>query len=57
MRVLQVKLWEEKVKALVEERLKLKTAFESELRTLKVSQDNWAHEFDASLLALQQVSL
>ena len=48
-------MWEEKVKALVEERLKLKTAFESELRTLKVSQDNWAQEFDASLLTLQQV--
>ncbi len=52
----QVKIWEEKAKALVEERAKQRSALETELRTLKAAQDDIAAKFDESLLALQTVS-
>lgn len=52
----QVKIWEEKAKALVEERAKQRSALETELRTLKAAQDDIAARFDESLLALQTVS-
>jgi len=51
----QVKIWEEKAKALVEERGKQRSALETELRTLKAAQDDIAARFDESLLALQTV--
>lgn len=52
----QVKIWEEKAKALIEERAKQRSALETELRTLKAAQDDIAARFDESLLALQTVS-
>lgn len=51
-----MKLWEEKVKALTEERAKKRSALETELRALKLSQEDMATKFDESLLALQLVS-
>ncbi len=51
-----MKIWEEKAKALVEERTKQRSALETELRTLKAAQDDIAARFDESLLALQTVS-
>lgn len=51
----QVKIWEEKAKAMVEERSKVRSALETELRTLKAYQDELASKFDESLLTLQSV--
>ncbi|KAA6420486.1 MAG: hypothetical protein FRX49_09647 [Trebouxia sp. A1-2] len=53
----EVKIWEEKAKALVEERAKQRSALETELRTLKAAQDDIAARFDESLLALQTAHL
>ena len=56
MNALQVKIWEEKARAVVEERSKHKSALETELRNLKAAQDDLASKFDCSLLTLQRVS-
>ena len=53
---MQVKMWEERAKALTEERGKLRAALETELRSLKASQEDLATKFDESLITLQSVS-
>ena len=52
----QVKIWEEKVQVLTEERAKHRAALETELRTLRAVQDELATKFDDSLSTLQTAS-
>ena len=54
--VLQLKLWEEKARAVLEERTKQRAALETELRTLRAAQEELAAKFDESLISLQTAS-
>lgn len=49
-------MWEEKTQVLAEERGKHRAALETELRTLRVVQDELAAKFDDSLSSLQTAS-
>ena len=52
-----MKIWDEKSKALVEERTKQRAALETELRALRAAQEDMAAKFDESLITLQMARI
>ena len=52
---LQVKAFEEKVKALSEAKAKALTALDAEMKSLRATQDEIMHKFDEAVQSLQPV--